>query len=150
MHPSSQGTARTRPPLRAASRSPSRSPSRANVHGVTRINQPKDIPDGGYRGVVCKHCHHEWWNTWCDDENSGTCFNCCKNGVSCERPRCPEYNTCKNPKCKGAHERDNFTNTFEMENKRTTMKRKNKMTDGHDEPPRKRMKEQGGDPAWKA
>ncbi|OAG09610.1 uncharacterized protein CC84DRAFT_1213021 [Paraphaeosphaeria sporulosa] len=154
VHPSSQNLAPTRPLSRAASLSPSRSPYRANVRAGTRISQPKDIPDGGHRGVVCKNCHHEWWNTWCDEEKNDTCYNYWKNGVDCERPHCPGFKNCKNPncknpRCKAAHERDGFVNTFEIENKRA-MKRKNKMTDDHDEPPRKKMKDQGGDLEWEA
>ncbi|KAF9739167.1 hypothetical protein PMIN02_001326 [Paraphaeosphaeria minitans] len=150
LHSSPQNPAPTRPQTRAASRSPSRSPLRAGVRVVTRINQPKDIPDGGHRGVVCKNCHHEWWNTWCDEEKNETCYNCWKIGVGCERPQCPDFRHCKNPKCKAAHERDHFVTTFDMGNKKTKIKRKNKMTDDHDEPPRKRMKEQGGDLEWEA
>ncbi|KAF2451956.1 hypothetical protein P171DRAFT_426376 [Karstenula rhodostoma CBS 690.94] len=149
MYTSSQQTAIPRPPPRAASRSPSRSPSRAGVRGPMRPNQPKDVPDGGYRNVVCKNCHHEWWNTWCDDEKQDTCYNCWKSGVECVRPQCPDFQNCTNPRCKGAHEQNGFLNTVEMENKRS-MKRKNRMTEDHEEPPRKRMKEQGGDSGWDA
>lgn len=138
-----------RPQPRATPHPPSQSQTQASARGPTQTNLPKDIPDGGHRGVVCKNCHHEWWNTWCDEERHDTCYNCWKNGVSCERPQCADEN-CKSIRCKNAHEDNNFTNTFAMDSKRPKLKRKNKKADDHDEPPRKKMKEQGGDLEWDA
>jgi hypothetical protein len=59
--------------------------------------------------------------------------------VLCERPECTDFQNCKKINCKGAHEADNFRYTLEMPEGKRAMKRKNRMADDHDEPPRKRL-----------
>ena len=111
--------------------------SSASAIAARNSEQPKDIPDGGYRGTACLECHSQWWNTWCD-ENPQSCYNCQKKGKQCRRPRCDNFdNGCADPNCKWAHSSDGFSDTYPKP--KNGMKRKTKKGDDHEEPPRKRQ-----------
>lgn len=120
---------------------PSEVPPRATKAGANTIRsnkeQPKDIPDGGYRGTVCIECFGQWWNTWCDDDPQG-CYNCKKTGKCCRRARCDNFSSeCNDPSCKWAHASDGFSDTFIRP--KGGLKRKNKKGDDHEEPPKKKQ-----------
>lgn len=110
--------------------------------GTYRTSDPNGIPDGHYRGTVCIACHENWWNTWCDATPQG-CHNCQAVGRACRRPQCENFDgVCGDRTCKRAHRSDGFLHTVVVKTKQ--LKRKNKKTDHHANPPKRLAMERGG------